>query len=674
MPPAWDGGEDGAAGGSAGDGGSAGTDAGGGTAGDEASTDAPPDTKVDSDAQTNPCEGMVCNKPPAKECADADNLKVYNATGTCSEGLCSYSFSTTPCPQGCENGACKNDPCLGVTCNSPPAKFCSDPTHLSVYDVPGTCTNGDCSYTTHEEYCGFGCDNAACKGDPCVGVTCNQPPASFCSDPDNLVVYEVPGKCTNGVCAYTNHEQFCSFGCENGACKGDPCAGVTCNQPPAAFCAGPSTLRTFAATGTCNQGSCGYTSTDVPCAHGCVSGACNECVNDSECGAGKWCSSQKCVACTQDQHCGASCTDCSAIGQVCAAGACACPANTKLCAGSCVALNLPQSGCSNTGSCSPCPLPAFATATDCSGAGQTCSFTCDAALHRVKNGASCDCDSAGHWTESGGVCVCASGYVPQGNTCVPACTGTSANGFCYWYVSTAAAFDAAEAACVSQGGHLASITSQAENDTVKALAVANAWFGLRDPGTSQTASTSGDDCTDIIVANAAGGTYSGSTSSAYDDIGPCSKTSNGAKDKFFKLTITTQWTWVFSTSGSNFDTYLGLYNWTTGSSYTGCVGGFIACDDDSGSNYTSRVIRNLAPGTYLINVDGSSSSEYGSLSLHLRRFEFTDGTVHNYQNWSAKEPSNSSNNERCTEMISSSGAWNDLSCTATHPYVCKKPL
>ena len=102
--------------------------------------------------------------------------------------------------------------------------------------------------------------------------------------------------------------------------------------------------------------------------------------------------------------------------------------------------------------------------------------------------------------------------------------------------------------------------------------------------------------------------------------------------------------------------------------------GFIACDNDSGSSYTSRIIRNMAPGTYLINVDGDSDYDEGSFYLHLRRFEFTDATVHNYQNWAAQEPSNSSNNERCTEIYTASGAWNDVTCTTALPYVCKKPL
>ena len=45
----------------------------------------------------------------------------------------------------------------------------------------------------------------------------------------------------------------------------DPCAGVTCNTPPAPTCANPTTQRTYASTGMCSGGTCTYAPTDTSC-------------------------------------------------------------------------------------------------------------------------------------------------------------------------------------------------------------------------------------------------------------------------------------------------------------------------------------------------------------------------------------------------------------------------
>jgi serine/threonine-protein kinase len=59
-----------------------------------------------------------------------------------------------------------------------------------------------------------------------------------------------------------------------GVCAGD---AAICTSPPAATCATPTTLRTFAAAGTCTaaKGGCSYDAVDTVCGAGCSSGACN---------------------------------------------------------------------------------------------------------------------------------------------------------------------------------------------------------------------------------------------------------------------------------------------------------------------------------------------------------------------------------------------------------------
>jgi N-acetylneuraminic acid mutarotase len=99
-------------------------------------------------------------------------------------------------------------------CMMPPASMCLDANTLRKYDAAGTCSGGNCQYTSHDVSCP-GCP--AC--DPCVGVTCNTPPASVCKDASNLTVYSAPGTCSNGTCSYTSSNMFCPYGCMSGACN-----------------------------------------------------------------------------------------------------------------------------------------------------------------------------------------------------------------------------------------------------------------------------------------------------------------------------------------------------------------------------------------------------------------------------------------------------------------------
>jgi hypothetical protein len=47
-----------------------------------------------------------CKLPPAPTCTSASTLQLYAGTGTCGDGGCAYTSSTTTCSGGCANGAC----------------------------------------------------------------------------------------------------------------------------------------------------------------------------------------------------------------------------------------------------------------------------------------------------------------------------------------------------------------------------------------------------------------------------------------------------------------------------------------------------------------------------------------------------------------------------------------
>ena len=80
----------------------------------------------------NPCAGVSCNSPPSPECIGSD-YTTYSLPGTCSEGTCSYTTTSTSCPS--------------AGCADADTRF---------YD--GACTASGCSSST--EYCGG--DGYAC--------------------------------------------------------------------------------------------------------------------------------------------------------------------------------------------------------------------------------------------------------------------------------------------------------------------------------------------------------------------------------------------------------------------------------------------------------------------------------------------------------------------------------
>ena len=363
------------------------------------------------DAPTS-CEGVVCNTPPSNTCANENQLRVHESQGTCDQGACVYASQLVDCPQGCNANACIGDPCIGVTCTTPPSNTCVDATHLAVYDVPGSCHEGACAYTTHNEYCAHGCANGSCEGDPCVGVTCASPPASYCSSADKLVVYAATGTCTDGVCSYTTQEHDCEFGCDQGACEGNPCVGVTCNTPPASHCANATTLQQYSAEGTCSQGVCSYPATTLPCAHGCSGGVCRECTVTLDCAGGNWCSDGVCVPCNDNTHCGSSCANCTASGDVCNAGSTMCV------------------DCNVDGDC---------------GSGKWCSANvCTACNTSDHCGTSCVACESTHPTCDGSQCQCTPTSCPSYQQCVG-----GACGLC----QTSAACGASCSACPSNLPH-----------------------------------------------------------------------------------------------------------------------------------------------------------------------------------------------------------------------------
>ncbi len=228
----------------------------------------------------NMCGGMLC-APPANVCVDANTLRTFSASCDTATMRCLTAPTDSTCPQGCLDGRCRGtvERCNGVTCDMPPADRCTDTSTLSTWESAGTCgTDGGCQYAVTQKSCSAGCDNGHCI-DPCAGKTCTTPPAATCDNATTLRTFAATGTCsaTTGACDYAATTMTCANGCANGQCQNQNlCAGVTCTTPPSTVCMG-NQLRTWASSGTCNMGTgqCSYTFTDMACpSNQCAQGAC----------------------------------------------------------------------------------------------------------------------------------------------------------------------------------------------------------------------------------------------------------------------------------------------------------------------------------------------------------------------------------------------------------------
>lgn len=232
--------------------------------------------------------------PPTATCQGTVAVS-YTGNGLCSSetGICNFFLVTerVDCAantQDCVDGACVDNACTDVECETPRSR-CEGNTEV-FYERPSSCqlpagtcqdfeTRFDCS-TIGAECLIDGCYGA------CVGVDCNDPPAASC-DGQVAATYG-NGTCNpdDASCSYAETRTDCTEMdrvCRNGSCVSDLCAGVTCDDPPAASCQGTVAV-TYSGAGTCNpaDGVCDYSGTEVmtDCATGGQLCAQGMCVND----------------------------------------------------------------------------------------------------------------------------------------------------------------------------------------------------------------------------------------------------------------------------------------------------------------------------------------------------------------------------------------------------------
>jgi len=218
------------------------------------------------------CDSVVCDSPPETDCFE-NFVRTYTTPGTCDPDVgCQYDFEFEDCSatgEVCRDGACAEpEPCDLISCDRPPSNAC-DGNVAVAYGAEGTCTDGVCSYAETRTDCadtGAFCLFGACiDEDPCEGLTCDEPPASYC-DLREVVSFEFSGTCEPETCIYDEVRTECAPEevCLLGACV-DPCDGLTCDTPPDNFCADSRTYLEYAEIGVCDAAACLYELTEVDC-------------------------------------------------------------------------------------------------------------------------------------------------------------------------------------------------------------------------------------------------------------------------------------------------------------------------------------------------------------------------------------------------------------------------
>src|SRR3989338_3871386 len=97
--------------------------------------------------------------------------------------------------------------------------------------------------------------------DPCAGVTCNSPPATACEG-SSVKTYSSSGACSGGQCSYSSSLTDCPNGCENGQCKANFCDTASC-APASRTC--PDGF-TASCTNTCDRTTQACTTCEPSCA------------------------------------------------------------------------------------------------------------------------------------------------------------------------------------------------------------------------------------------------------------------------------------------------------------------------------------------------------------------------------------------------------------------------
>lgn len=479
--------------------------------------------------QADTCKAGGCAPGPAKVCNDANACTTDICVPT--SGACASSASAgfcddlNPCtePDSCKDGACaagsaKNcadaNPCTsdqcdsssGVCVNAAVTATCDDASKCTTAD---SCTGGKCVGKPIAP-----CDDAnACTDDVCdSGTGCvSISNTAACANAAQCVL----GTCQNGAC-----QPGATQGCDdNNVCTKDTCDGtkgcVYVAVSDGTACGGGGNLCMEAPK--CGKGLCAVP-VKVSCDDGnpCTDDVCDPavgckwiankagCDDGDKCTTADTCGSGKCAAgkpadpkafCDDSNSCSDDTCD-KLKGCLHAAKAGTCddgnPCTVGEACGNAVCSGGKPATCDDGKQCTidncdsktgDCSWVAKAGACD-DGNACTAGDLCQAAA--CLPGAVTVCDDKEPCTANS--CDPKTGcvYTPTAGASVPACDGVVANGACFKALAVNLSWTQAQAGCVAWGGHLARISSAAENTSVRSIAntvcgaASTLWIGATD--------------------------------------------------------------------------------------------------------------------------------------------------------------------------------------------------
>jgi hypothetical protein len=193
------------------------------------------------------CDLGVCTGdcgPGRKDCHDGSCAELESDPTNCGECgvLCTFPNARPACELGmCQIGECIHpfgncdrhiDGCeADLKTSLDHCGECGNACGINMNCLGGTCVCND-YYADCDENPETGCEIMV-KTDPknCgeCGVVCDEPPVDFCEE-NFLMVHPRLGECAEWECAYEPVPTECTFGCELGACLGDPCEGMVCDE------------------------------------------------------------------------------------------------------------------------------------------------------------------------------------------------------------------------------------------------------------------------------------------------------------------------------------------------------------------------------------------------------------------------------------------------------------
>ncbi|CAM9954790.1 unnamed protein product, partial [Heterosigma akashiwo] len=234
-------------------------------------------------------------------------------------------------------------------------------------------------------------------------------------------------------------------------------------------------------------------------------------------------------------------------------------------------------------------------------------------------------------------------------------TGTEIDGACYYYNEDSLSRDDAQTACEALGGMLASIdSSDVDSEVLDLTGGTTVWIGLNDESTEGT----------YVWADgtSVGGYTNWNTGEPndYGDSEDCVEMTSSGGWNDNSCSNTQASVCEIPTADLRFRYYTGALSRDDAESACEAAGGMLA-------SITSDEI-----DEEIVELTGGDSAWIGLNDESTEgTYVWADGTSSaDYTNWNSGEPNDWGDSEDCVE-ITSSGGWNDQSCSTTQGYVCQ---